>query len=297
LPAGSPTAPLPSLSEVLRDYGLDAKKSLGQHFLLDSNLITRIAQQAGDLSGRHVVEVGPGPGGLTRALLETNAESVVAVELDRRAVRAITALREHFPDRLRIIEADALALDLATLVAAPRQIVANLPYNIGSPLLVGWLRQAASWERLTLMFQLEVGERICAAPDSDGYGRLGVLAQWVAKCEMRLRIPPQAFSPPPKVYSAVVVITPHAEQPSAALFRSMERVTAAAFGQRRKMLRGSLKSLGGEALLARVGIDGSRRAETLEVAEFDALARALTAGEPAAKSAKVRLPPEGDAEP
>ncbi len=267
--------PLTPLGEVIGGYGLDAKKSLGQHFLLDANLIARIARQAGDLAGRHVVEVGPGPGGLTRALLATDAASVTAVELDRRAVRVITELMWHNPDRLRIIEADALAMDLAELVPAPRQVVANLPYNIGSPLLVGWLRQAALWERLTLMFQQEVAERICAAPDSDGYGRLGVLAQWVAHCEFRLRVPPQAFTPPPKVFSAVVVITPHPVQPSAALFCAMERLTAAAFGQRRKMLRGSLKSVGGEALLARVGIDGSRRAETLSVAEFDALARAL----------------------
>lgn len=265
---------LTPLREVVGAYGLDARKSLGQHFLLDANLIARIARQAGDLAGRHVVEVGPGPGGLTRALLDTEAESVTAVEVDSRAVRAVTELQAHHPARLRIIEADALAVDLATLVPAPRQVVANLPYNIGSPLLVGWLRQASEWEKLTLMFQEEVAQRICAAPDSDGYGRLGVLAQWVAQCEFRLRIPPQAFSPPPKVHSAIVVITPHAVQPSAELFRAMERMTAAAFGQRRKMLRGSLKSVGGEALLARVGIDGARRAETLTVAEFDLLARA-----------------------
>jgi 16S rRNA (adenine1518-N6/adenine1519-N6)-dimethyltransferase len=266
--------PLTPLRDVVGAYGLDARKSLGQHFLLDANLIARIARQAGDLAGRHVVEVGPGPGGLTRALLDTAAASVTAIEVDSRAVRAVTELQAHHPERLRIIEADALAVDLAILVPAPRQVVANLPYNIGSPLLVGWLRQAAEWEKLTLMFQEEVAQRICAAPGSDGYGRLGVLAQWVAHCEFRLRIPPQAFSPPPKVHSAIVVITPHANQPDAELFRAMERMTAAAFGQRRKMLRGSLKSVGGEALLARVGIDGARRAETLTVAEFDGLARA-----------------------
>ena len=222
-----------------------------------------------------MVEVGPGPGGLTRALLATAAESVTAVEIDARAVVAITDLQTHFPDRLRVLAGDAMELDLAALVAAPRQVIANLPYNVGSPLLVGWLRQASAWERLTLMFQQEVAERICAAPDSDAYGRLGVLAQWTCVAEFRLRIPPEAFAPPPKVWSAVVVLTPRAQQPSPDLFRAMERVTAAAFGQRRKMLRGSLKSIGGEALLARVGIDGARRAETLTVAEFDALARAL----------------------
>jgi 16S rRNA (adenine1518-N6/adenine1519-N6)-dimethyltransferase len=267
---------LTPLREVVGAYGLDARKSLGQHFLLDANLIARIARQAGDLKGRHVVEIGPGPGGLTRALLDTEAESVTAVEIDRRAVRAITELQAHHPGRLHLIEADALALDLADIVAAPRQIIANLPYNIGSPLLVGWLRQAAAWEQMTLMFQEEVADRICAAPGSDGYGRLSVLAQWLAHCEFRLRIPPQAFSPPPKVMSAVIVIRPHPAQPSPDLFRAMERLTAAAFGQRRKMLRGSLKSIGGEKLLALCGIDGARRAETLDIAEFDRLARALT---------------------
>ena len=252
---------------------MDARKSLGQHFLLDANLIARIARQAGNLAGRNIVEVGPGPGGLTRALLDTEAATVTAVEVDSRAVRAITELQSHHAQRLTIIEADALAVDLAELVPAPRQIIANLPYNIGSPLLVGWLRQASHWEKLTLMFQEEVAQRICAAPDSDGYGRLGVLAQWVATCEFRLRIPPQAFSPPPKIHSAIVVITPHATQPEPELFRAMERMTAAAFGQRRKMLRGSLKSVGGESLLSKVGIDGSRRAETLTIAEFDSLAR------------------------
>lgn len=220
-----------------------------------------------------MVEVGPGPGGLTRALLDTAAESVTAVEIDPRAVDAITALQVHFPQRLRVIAGDALEMDLAEVVAAPRQVIANLPYNIGSPLLVGWLRHASAWERLTLMFQQEVAQRICAAPDSDAYGRLGVLAQWTCTAEFRLRIPPEAFVPPPKVWSAVVVLTPHAVQPEPGLFRAMERVTAAAFGQRRKMLRGSLKSVGGEALLGRVGIEGARRAETLSVAEFDLLAR------------------------
>jgi 16S rRNA (adenine1518-N6/adenine1519-N6)-dimethyltransferase len=212
---------------------------------------------------------------LTRALLATDAQSVTAVEIDARAVVAITELQSMFPDRLRVIEGDALEMDLAAVVPAPRQVIANLPYNVGSPLLVGWLRQADAWERLTLMFQQEVAERICAAPGSDAYGRLGVLAQWTCLAEFRLRIPPEAFAPPPKVWSAVVVLTPHAVQPAPELVRAMERVTAAAFGQRRKMLRGSLKSLGGEALLARVGIDGARRAETLSVAEFDALAKAV----------------------
>ncbi|MGI4745965.1 MAG: 16S rRNA (adenine(1518)-N(6)/adenine(1519)-N(6))-dimethyltransferase RsmA [Janthinobacterium lividum] len=274
LPAG-----LPSLREVLSRHGLDARKSLGQHFLLDPVLIARIAALAGDLDGRHVVEVGPGPGGLTRALLATSAETVTAIEIDSRAVLAIEELRQAVNasagDRLRLIEDDAMRLDLASLVPEPRQIVANLPYNVGTPLLIGWLRQAALWERLTLMFQMEVAERIAAAPNADAYGRLAVLAQWTCRADLLMRIPPGAFLPPPKVFSAVVGLVPHATQPSPDLFRSMERLTAAAFGQRRKMLRSSLKSLGGETLLDRAGIDAQRRAETLSVEEFDRLARLL----------------------
>ncbi len=267
-------ATLPPLREVIARHGLDARRKLGQHFLLDANLVARIARQPGDLAGRHVIEVGPGPGGLTRALLDTEAASITAVEVDPRAIEAVQELAELDP-RLRVVAADALALDLATLTPAPRQIVANLPYNIASPLLVGWLRQAASWERLTLMFQEEVGDRICAAPGTEAYGRLGVLAQWICTAEFRMRIPPAAFVPPPKVWSAVVVLTPRPEQPQPELFKTMEKLTAAAFGQRRKMLRGSLKALGGEALLTRAGIAPERRAETLSIAEFDRLARLL----------------------
>lgn len=266
---------LPPLREVIARHGLDARRSLGQHFLLDSNLVGRIVRQAGELAGRHVVEVGPGPGGLTRALLDSAAETVVAVEVDPRAAGAIAELAAACPGRLVLVEGDALALDLAALVPAPRQIIANLPYNIASPLLVGWLKQASSWERLTLMFQQEVAERICAAPGSGAYGRLSVLTQWLCRAELRLRIPPAAFVPPPKVWSAVAVLTPHSIQPPPALFAAMERLTAAAFGQRRKMLRGALKPLGGEALLVRAGIAADRRAETLAIAEFDRLARLL----------------------
>lgn len=274
-PAPAATGSRPPLREVIARHGLDARRSLGQHFLLDANLVAHIARQAGDLGGRHVVEVGPGPGGLTRALLDSAAAQVVAVEVDPRAAAAIAELAQDSGGRLRLIAADAMAMDLSALVPAPRQIIANLPYNIASPLLVGWLRQAASWERLTLMFQQEVAERIAAPAGADAYGRLSVLAQWLCRTELRLRIPPAAFVPPPKVWSAVIVLTPHAEQPPPALFIAMERLTAAAFGQRRKMLRGALKPLGGEALLARAGIAPERRAETLTIAEFDRLARLL----------------------
>jgi 16S rRNA (adenine1518-N6/adenine1519-N6)-dimethyltransferase len=200
------------------------------------------------------------------------------VELDRRAVAALAELEAAHPGRLRVIEADALGIDMAALLPAPRKIIANLPYNLATPLLVGWLRGAAALEGMALMFQQEVAERICAAPDTDAYGRLAVLAQWRCRCTLLLRLPPGAFSPPPKVWSAVVGFVPYPEDPGEALFRAMERLTAAAFGQRRKMLRGALKSLGDpEALLAAAGIDGQRRAETLTVGEFDRMARVLLA--------------------
>lgn len=263
--------PLPPLRDVIARHGLAARHSLGQHFLLDGNLTDRIVREAGDLSGRHVVEVGPGPGGLTRSLLGSAAASVTAIELDRRAIGAVTELIGVSRGRLRVIEGDALSVDVSSVVPAPRQIIANLPYNVASPLLVGWLRQAASFERLTLMFQQEVADRICAEPDTPAYGRLSVLTQWTCDVRIVLRLPPGAFTPPPKVWSAVVSLTPHVVQPDPAVFSRMEALTAAAFGQRRKMLRGSLRGLGGEALLARAGIAPERRAETLSVAEFDRL--------------------------
>lgn len=269
---------MPPLRDVIARHGLAARHSLGQHFLLDGNLTDRIVREAGDLTGRHIIEVGPGPGGLTRSLLDSAAASVTAIELDRRAIGAVTELAEAAGGRLRVIEGDALSVDAAALVPAPRQIIANLPYNVASPLLVRWLRRAASFERLTLMFQQEVAERICAERDTPAYGRLSVLTQWTCDTRIVLRLPPEAFTPPPKVWSAVVSLTPHAVQPDPAVFAQMEALTAAAFGQRRKMLRGSLRGLGGEALLARAGIAPERRAETLSVAEFDRLV-ALTAAD------------------
>jgi 16S rRNA (adenine1518-N6/adenine1519-N6)-dimethyltransferase len=267
---------LPSLSDTIARHGLNARKALGQHFLLDPSICARIAALAGDLAGRHVLEVGPGPGGLTRALLESAAASVLAVELDARAVVALQELVAAYPARLHVLEADALGVDPATALPTPRRIIANLPYNVASPLLVRWLRSAAALEGMTLMFQLEVAERITAAPATSAYGRLAVLSQWRCRCDLLLRLPPGAFSPPPKVWSAVVGFTPHAEDPPPELFAAMEKLTAAAFGQRRKMLRGALKSLGGaEALLEQAGIAGDRRGETLSVVEFDRLARGL----------------------
>jgi 16S rRNA (adenine1518-N6/adenine1519-N6)-dimethyltransferase len=266
----------PPLREVIARHGLAARRTLAQHFLLDANLTTRIVREAGPLVGRHVVEVGPGPGGLTRALLASEAASVTVVEIDRRAVAAMAELAALEP-RLRVVAADALVTDAAALVPPPRLIVANLPYNIATPLLVRWLRQASAFERLTLMFQLEVAERICAEPGTSAYGRLSVLAQWICQTRLLLRIPPTAFVPPPKVFSAVVGFTPRDAQPAPALFGQMERLTAAAFGQRRKMLRGALKPLGGETLLRTADIAPDRRAETLSVAEFDRLARLLVA--------------------
>ena len=273
-------ADLPTLAATVARHGLAARKSLGQHFLLDEALCARIARLAGDLPGRHVLEVGPGPGGLTRALLAAGADHVHAVELDSRAVAALAELSDAHPGRLTVTEADALRIDPVTMMPAPRRIIANLPYNVGSPLLIGWLARAGEFESMTLMFQQEVAERIVAAPDTEGYGRMAVAAQWRCEAHLVLRLPPGAFSPPPKVWSAVVHLVPHATQPDPILARAMERVTAAAFGQRRKMLRGSLKSLGNaEALLAGAGIEPTRRAETLSVAEFETLARGLLARE------------------
>ncbi len=263
---------LPSLGETIRIYQLHARKSLGQHFLLDPLINQQIIALAGNLDGRNVVEVGPGPGGLTRALLESPAQQIIGVEVDQRALLILKELQNYYPDRFTIVEHDASKLDLTTLCSTPRQIIANLPYNIGTHLFLGWLRQIQAWERLILMFQLEVAERICAQPNTEFYGRLSVIAQWVANCSIVKRIPPGAFSPPPKVYSAVISVIPHQQQPSAIMFKAMEKVTAAAFGQRRKMLRSALKNIGGRNLLDQANIDGERRAETLTIAEFDQLA-------------------------
>jgi len=259
---------------VIARYGLDARKSLGQHFLLDCSICERIARQAGALDGRSVIEIGPGPGGLTRALLCTAAASITAVEVDPRAVAAIQELALA-NTRLTVQLLDATRVDLTELAPAPRQVVANLPYNVGTHILIRLLHQAGCWEQWTLMFQQEVAERLVARPGDEGYGRLSVLVQWLCRVELRLHLPPGVFSPPPKVSSSVVVIRPRPEQPVPELILAMERLTAAAFGQRRKMLRSSLKAVGGSALLDEAGIVGDRRAETLEIDEFEKLAHAM----------------------
>jgi 16S rRNA (adenine1518-N6/adenine1519-N6)-dimethyltransferase len=269
---------LPPLRDVIQRHGIAAKKSLGQNFLLDLNLTGKIARAAGSLDGVTVIEVGPGPGGLTRALLANGAARVVAVERDERCLAALAEISEHYPGRLEIIAGDAMKTDFSALAAGrPAKIVANLPYNIGTELLIRWLT-VADWppfyQSLTLMFQREVAQRIVAAPGSDPYGRLGVLAGWRTEARIAFDVPPQAFTPPPKVTSSVVSLTPR-DVPLPADVRMLGRVTEAAFGQRRKMLRQSVKSLGGEALLAKIGIDPTRRAETLSVAEFVALANAV----------------------
>ncbi|OLP58541.1 16S rRNA (adenine(1518)-N(6)/adenine(1519)-N(6))-dimethyltransferase [Xaviernesmea oryzae] len=271
---------LPPLRDVIARHGLDAKKALGQNFLLDLNLTQKIARTAGPLEGVTVFEVGPGPGGLTRAILSLGAAKVIAVERDPRCLPALAEIADHYPGRLEVIEGDALKTDFDALAAGidgPVRIIANLPYNVGTQLLVNWLlpRQwPPFWQSLTLMFQREVGLRIVADADDDHYGRLGVLCGWRTQASMAFDVPPQAFTPPPKVTSSVVHLIPVAE-PMPTRAEALERVTAAAFGQRRKMLRQSLKSLGGETLLAKVGIDPQRRAETLSVDEFVMLANAL----------------------
>ncbi|MCO5157050.1 MAG: 16S rRNA (adenine(1518)-N(6)/adenine(1519)-N(6))-dimethyltransferase RsmA [Aquamicrobium sp.] len=267
---------LPPLREVIERHELRAKKSLGQNFLLDLNLTSKIARAAGSLGDATVIEVGPGPGGLTRALLANGARRVVAIERDERCLEALSEISAHYPGRLDVIAGDAMQTDFTALAAGQDtvRIVANLPYNIGTELLIRWLtpgRWPPFWASMTLMFQKEVAQRIVAAPGSAAYGRLGVLAGWRTQARIVFDLPPQAFTPPPKVTSSVVHILPR-ENPLPADERKLARVTEAAFGQRRKMLRQSLKALGGERLLETAGIDATRRAETLSIEEFVTLA-------------------------
>lgn len=269
--------PLPPLREVIARHGLRAAKALGQNFLLDEQLLDRIARVPGELAGQRVYEVGPGPGGLTRALLRAGGD-VVAVERDRRCLPALAEVAEASEGRLRVIEGDALALDERREVGEGAHIAANLPYNVGTALLVRWLGGEdwpPWWASLTLMFQLEVAERIVARPGTGAYGRLAVLSQWRSEPRIAMKVHRSAFVPPPKVMSAVVHIVPKAA-PEGVNPATLERLTAAAFGQRRKMLRQSLKGLPGALeALDRLGIDSERRAETLSVEEFVALAKAM----------------------
>lgn len=287
-PQGPPAGPLvvfppdlPPLREVIARHGLSPRKSLGQHFLLDLNLARRIARAAGDLTQGAVVEIGPGPGGLTRALLLEGARRVIAIERDERCVGALSELADAFPGRLQVVSGDALALDPTALAQGEShiRIVANLPYNIATPLLFTWLKKARRYERLTLMFQKEVAARITAAPKCGDYGRLSVMVQWLCRARLLFDVPARAFTPPPKVTSTLVELVPRGRPLAEADPEALETVTGATFGQRRKMLRRSLKSLNVDVgrLLAESRTSATARAEDLAVDEFCALARAYRA--------------------
>jgi 16S rRNA (adenine1518-N6/adenine1519-N6)-dimethyltransferase len=280
---------LPPLREVIARHGLSARKSFGQHFLLDLNLTGRMARALaaflpgpdGDLAQGTVIEVGPGPGGLTRALLAAGTHRLIAIEKDRRCLAALAELAAAYPDRLEVVEADALKVAAETLGAAPRRVVANLPYNVATPLLLRWLTALAAepgaFAGLVLMFQREVAERLTAVPATKAYGRLSVITQWLCEARPLFEVPARAFTPAPKVVSTVVGLKPRAQPLAPAAMATLERVTGAAFGQRRKMLRQSLKSLGADtpALIAAAGVPETARAEELDVEEFCALAREL----------------------
>ena len=280
----APSPKLPPLRDIIRRYDLGARKSLGQHFLLDQNLTDRIVRAAGNLRGRTVIEVGPGPGGLTRSLLASDAATVITVEKDARCIEALGELFDVYGDRLRIHQGDALSLRISDLFEAaktpPPLIIANLPYNISTALLIHWLHEIAerpeTLGRMVLMFQKEVAERLTASPGNKQYGRLSILTAWLCDCRPLFDIPKQAFTPPPKVTSTVVELIPRDQPLSPASLPTLEKVTAAAFGQRRKMLRQSLKSLGDcQGLLESTGIEGTQRAEDLTVAQFCDLAICL----------------------
>ena len=270
--------PLPPLREVIARYGIRARRQLGQHFLLDLNLCRRIVRAAGDLAGKTAVEIGPGPGGLTRALLETGAARVIAIERDPRCVDALSDLSRRYGDRLHVVAVDALDVDVSALAGTDRiAIVANLPYNVATPLLIGWLRRVDSISAMTLMFQKEVAERIVAAPGTSAYGRLAVVAQWLCEAKRAFDVAPTAFVPPPRVTSTVVNLVPRDAPLAPADMATLETVTAAAFGRRRKMLRSALAGLveDPETFLAQEGIAPTARAETLPPEAFCALARGL----------------------
>ena len=265
---------LPPLREVIAKHGLNAKRSLGQNFLLDLNLTSRIARTAENLDASDVVEIGPGPGGLTRALLHEGARHVYAVERDERCLAALADIERAYPGRLTVISGDALATDIAALGRPPRRVIANLPYNVATPLLLKWLSRPDAFAELVLMFQSEVADRLTARPGTKAYGRLSIMTQW--RCEVRraFGVSSRAFTPPPKVDSAIVQMKPRPAPLAPADAGALAKVTEAAFGQRRKMLRSSLKSLGVD--LEELGIDPSLRAENLTIEQYCGLARALT---------------------
>ena len=271
--------PLPSLAETVQQFGLRTKKSLGQHFLLDEPLCESIVQLAGDLSALHIIEIGPGPGGLTRALLSSGAKNVTAIEKDARALPALQMLQSHADGRLQLMQEDALQLNMASLAGAPRAIIANLPYNIGTELVVRWLHDIYNapecYDQLLLMLQLEVGERLAAKPANKAYGRLSVLAQWLCDVELRMLVPKEAFSPPPKVESVMVQLRPLPKPRFDVPMVKLEKVLAIAFQQRRKMLRSALKPLGITDQLAALGIDETLRPDQLSLEQFTQLARII----------------------
>lgn len=266
---------LPPLREVIARYNLGAKKSLGQNFLLDLNLTDKIARSAGDMSDTTIFEVGPGPGGLTRALLDTDATKVIAIEKDTRCIEALEDVIAYADGRLEIIEGDALEIDLISLAPAPRAIIANLPYNIATPLLINWLKHIDEFKSLTLMFQKEVAERIVAKPRTKAYGRLSIIAQYLADVRISFDVPRSAFTPPPKVTSSIIHLTPREERDKDIKIDVLEKITAAAFGQRRKMLRRSLKSISPdiETILEDLDIAPTARAEELSIDDFVKLAK------------------------
>ena len=269
---------LPPLRDVISAHNLRAEKKLGQNFLLDQNITDKIVRQAGELQTKTVIEIGPGPGGLTRSLLRAGAKHVIAVEFDPRAVEALQDLKAAAKGRLDIVQADALEMDLLSLCDGPRVIIANLPYNIATPLLLGWLAQIrtdmTSYDEMILMFQKEVGERIVAGPGSKTYGRLSVMCQWLCDVKKLFDLPPSAFTPPPKIKSSVVRFVPKTLDMDAPKFQAVEAVTAAAFGQRRKMIRSSLKNYAER--IDELGLDPQKRAESLSVEDLINLAKHLT---------------------
>lgn len=265
---------LPPLREIIKRYGIGARKSLGQHFLLDTNLCSRIARSTGALQRINVIEVGPGPGGLTRALLENGAKTVTTIEKDNRCIKALDELKAIYPKRLKVIEANALNTNIVALAPKPRSVIANLPYNIATPLLLGWLNQINEFENLALMFQKEVAERLVARPGNKSYGRLSIITQWLCKTQYKFDITKEAFTPSPKVESSIIILEPRTKPLAPASKHSLETVTALAFGQRRKMIRSSLKAL--NLNFSDLGIESTARAEELTVEQFCSIANTIT---------------------